>query len=149
MNLAIKQIEPHDVPSLVHGAKMFFDEFNLPGEFNKESFILSWQKLLRMESGIILALCKPDGKVMAAIGSVVNFDFNTGEKIAVEMFYYALPDARGKALRLLPAIEEAAKGRGCKRNWMLCLENERADGMKKFYERGGYVPKERLFMKEL
>jgi GNAT superfamily N-acetyltransferase len=149
MILGIKQIEPHDVPSLVAGGKLFFDEFKLPGEFNKESFVINWQRLIRSESGIVLALVDPIGKVHGAIGSVVNLDLNTGDRIAVEMFYYAFPTARGKASNLLKAMEEAARGRGCKRVWMICLENDRVEGMVKFYERGGYVPKERLFMKEL
>lgn len=145
----IKQIEAHDVPALAPLGQRFFDEFNLPGQFSKEKFVLGWQRLIRSGSGVVLALTTPDGRILATIGCAVSDDLNTGDRMAVEMFFYALPEARGHSIKLLPAMEEAARGRGCKRIWMIHLENDRSEGMKKLYERKGYRPQEHLYTKEL
>jgi GNAT superfamily N-acetyltransferase len=146
--IQVLQVQPEDVARLVPAARSFFEECKLPGEFNRDTFVLGWMRLLKQDAGLIFAL-EENSKILGAVGAVINLDLNTGDRIAVEMFYYVLPETRGHALRLLGILEDAARGRGCKRCWMLHLEDGRAERMQKFYERRGYALKEHLYMKEL
>jgi GNAT superfamily N-acetyltransferase len=145
----IRQVEPVDVAGMVPAARSFFRENQLPGEFNAETFTLGWMGLIKAGCGFAFTLVDERGDIKGGIGAVVNTDLNTGDKIAVEMFYYAMPEVRGNGLRLLPIIEDAARARGCKRFWMIHLEDGRSERMERFYGKRGYELKEHLYMKDL
>lgn len=142
-------ISPAEVPLMAPAAKQFFEEFGLSGTFNKISFTVGWTSLVRHGGGFVIACFNESGGIDGAIGMAMNVDIATGDKICVEMFYYVTPSLRGHGLRLLGLAEEEAVRHRCKRIWMIHLENERAEGMKKIYERKGFALKEHLYMKEL
>jgi GNAT superfamily N-acetyltransferase len=144
----IRLVAPVDVPRLVPLGELFFGEARQGGKWNPAHFMKAWVD--GISGGYFFCLVQEEaGKIIAAFGGVITPCTNTGELIAAETFYYALPEARGRAIGLFKAFEEEAKRRGAKRVWMIHLEHLNGERMAKWYQRKGYSLKERLYMKEL
>jgi GNAT superfamily N-acetyltransferase len=141
----------HEVPRLLELGELFFKESKQKGVWNPGHFIEAMTAGIAGGIRFILVLDEDPGnslsKIIAAFGAVVAKCDHTGDVIACETFFYAHPEARGKAHLLLKAYEDEAKVHGAKRIWMVHLENDVAERMAKWYERSGYSLKERLYEK--
>lgn len=144
----IRPLQPDEVPVLLEGARMFFDEGKLPGKLNEASFVEGWQKFLASGIGILFAAFEGD-KFCGAIGGSVFGDFPTGDLVATEFFWYTLPGKRGSGLRLLRAFEDESRRRGAKRIAMIHLADLNDEVMGKMYERLGYRLGEKIYFKTL
>lgn len=146
--MTIRLLQPNEVPNLVPLGELFFAEARQGGKWNPQHFVVSWTR--GIQSGLFYCVVLEEGdRLIGAFGGVVSACTNTGDLIAAETFYYALPEARGKALGLFSAFEEEARRRGVKRIWMIHLEHLNPERMARWYERKGYSLKERLYMKDL
>lgn len=77
--------------------------------------------------------------------------FNANVKAAQEFFWWIDKDKRGNgaAVKLLSAAEGWAKEQGCETVHMLALDALNGDDVAKLYERRGYVPLERTFVRSI
>lgn len=77
--------------------------------------------------------------------------FNSSVKAAQEFWWWLDPQARGSgiALRLLKRAEDWARAQGCATVHMLALDALNGDEVAKMYERRGYAPLERTFVRTL
>lgn len=77
--------------------------------------------------------------------------FDSQTLLAQELFWWVSPEHRkaGVATELLEALEAAAKSHGAKALFMLCLDDLDGERVSRMYERRGYRPTERLFLRKL
>lgn len=141
--IAVDQLD-----EISHRGLQFYKEAGIPGSFIPEVWHRTWVKLLNSGSGFILGIQK-DGVWVAAIGGVVFPDINDGDMILTECFWFAFPEARGHALRLVKDFEEQGRFMGAKRAIMVHLHSINAEVLSKVYQRMGYQPLEMHYIKDL
>lgn len=104
-----------------------------------------------MSSGVFIGFVADEGSISGMIGGVVSpVYFNQSHMSGEELFWYVSPDApQLTGIRLLDAMENAARERGCKTWQMKSLARLGGERMTALYERRGYRASEHLFIKEL
>lgn len=103
---------------------------------------------LLIEHGILLVAEEGDRIVGMAGGMVFPFYFNNSHLTGNEMFFWVSPERRGGlGVRLLHALEDAAKSKGCKSFSMNLMETVNPEATLRFYRRNGYRPLERTVVK--
>ena len=84
----------------------------------------------------------------AAAGMAAPVYFNPSHKSGEELFWYVAPEAPQFAgIRLLEALEQAARASGCQTWQMKSLARLNGDRMVRLYERRGYRVSEQIFIK--
>lgn len=128
----------------------FFNECGLPGTFKHEAFLHNWTLFLEKNIGAMWALVKGD-KILGVLGGILAPDMNNGDMMAVETFWYVLPEARGSldSIRLLMTFEIWAQNVGAKRIMMAHLLSSMPEKLKEYYEKRGYRALEINYVKEL
>lgn len=111
------------------------------------------------EASILAFLERPEFLCFVAVeGSVLGFIsgfispvyFNHSHLSGEEMFWWVSPRAPvACGIRLLAALEEEARNRGCKTWQMKSLAALNGQRMARLYERRGYRQTEFMFLKEL
>lgn len=90
-----------------------------------------------------------DGKVVGVIaGKVVDYPLQEA-KIFQEMIWYVAKDYRRYGIKLLEVLEERCRSRGMAGIVMVLLENSKSGKLGRFYEKMGYKPLEKHFIKGL
>ena len=100
----------------------------------------------------ILLLAEKNRKIIGLIGGVATpSSFSSKEIIGQEFMWYLEKDERKGSIgfKLLKAFEEECKSRGAKKVIMIHMLNLNSEMMSKFYEKQGYIPMEKHFIKEL
>jgi GNAT superfamily N-acetyltransferase len=132
------------------GERFFAERKNLPGTFNKERWIETWDRLLRINNIAMFQLLDPKGKQQGAIAGIVTNDLNTGDLIAVEQFWYVERTARGHGLSLLKHFERWALGCGATRVTLGHVwDGAKQAVWERFYAMKGYKPLEIHYYKVL
>lgn len=144
----IRDIASAEVPLLLDGARTFWTEGKLPGTLNPASFVTGWRNLLANGAGLLIGAFD-QGELLGAIGGAMVPDFQTGDLVSQEFFWYVIPGVRGAGLKLLQQFERRMKERGAARNIMMHLTELNGEAMEKVYKRMDYVLKEKIYIKEL
>lgn len=128
--------------------RAFFDESGFAAEtsFDAESMCRTLMQLMGNEDA---ALFVADGGLAAALA--YPHYFNAREKTAQELFWWVRPEKRGGPIgvRLLRALEQWARSRGCKTLSMICLPALSESPAERMYQRLGYRASERSYIKRL
>jgi hypothetical protein len=104
---------------------------------------------LQSEAFICL-VAETDTIVGMAAGAICPVYFNAAHVSGEELFWWVSDKApQMTGIRLLEALEGAAKAKGCKTWQMKSLARLGGERMQRLYERRGYRASERLFIKEL
>lgn len=144
----IRALKPEEVALCVEGGKLFFAEGKVPGGFDPDVFIENGERLIEEERGVILGAFEGDQIVGALCGVLCQSFFSTAW-LAVENFWYVLPDKRGQGIRLLDAYERWAEGAGADFISMIHLEALQPEALGKLYVRRGYHLVEKNFLKRI
>ena len=91
-----------------------------------------------------------DGEVVGITGALsYGLYFSPATKIVQELWWWLNPDVRGSGLgkQMLLAIEDWAVAQKASAVFMIALENTDSETMSAVYDRFGYRPIERTFMK--
>lgn len=127
---------------LFEAADEFHYRSQLPYPIDDDSLIEGFAALLDSPDGVILT----DGKG-SFIGGAINPSWiNKNVRIAQEYFWWAKD---GNGLKLLEAFEDWALMRGADYVLMVNLPQLAGERVEKIYQRRGYKPFERSFVKEL
>jgi hypothetical protein len=104
-----------------------------------------------MKAGIarILVAENEDRSFQGALGFIVSNDLHDGKKVAIETFWFALPQYKGAGGRLFRAFEEAAKRIGCGRTAMIHLIDSYPDSLEGYYLKNGYTLVEKHYIKDI
>lgn len=147
--ITILQLLPGDLYTVVSGAREFYKEMSLPGEFKADNFTQSWSMLMNLNLGTIFAAFE-DGNCVAGIGAIIYPCPNTGDQVATEAFWYVRSTHRKgtTAIRLLKEFEAWGKRRKASRLVMGALANS-PEAVTRLYKRSGYTPLEQHWMKQL
>lgn len=146
----VVKVDRHDAMKLLAGARMFSYEAKLPGRFNADNFISTIVSLF--DSGNLFCFAISEGgEFNGAIGGIVHPDLTSGDKVAMEVFWFMKPEVRSgrDALRLFDSYEQEAKARGCRRVMMVTICGLNDDRISELYKRRGYTEFERHFIKEI
>jgi GNAT superfamily N-acetyltransferase len=110
------------------------------GSMNITYMVNEWKRLL--DSGLAMTwMALKDQKPVGVLGALFMRDIYTGKLMAFEHFWFVLEAERqGNAgLKLFREFEKAAKSKGCETMWMGFNHINSPKGLKKFYERKGFL----------
>ncbi len=119
--------------------------------FDEEGFANFFLSGLK-EPDMGIWVVEDNGKIIGIAGAVVYpMFFSRKNKVAQELWWWMLPEARGNGIgkKLYDAIESWASERGAKALFMVALEDQNASKMEQIYRNSGYRPMERTFFKEV
>jgi hypothetical protein len=141
----IRAIGAHEVPLLLPGAREFFAQGFLLGKLNESHFVNNLRQLITAGRAVCLVTGSP---FRGAIAAVYFDDMATGERCAMEFFWYVHRAERGSlGVRLLSALEDATRDAGVCRLMMMHNLDHGESGLDRIYQRRGYMPREKLFVK--
>lgn len=146
--MTIRQLKPDEVGVIREGTFSFFEAAQL-GTLEWDVWEANWRRLLENGRAVILAQWGADGIFNGALGAVIAPDLASHETVAIECFWYMLPDRRGNGIALLKAYENWARAMGCARVGIANLAHVNAERMAKLYQRMGYKPIDVNFQKRL
>jgi len=141
----IRRATEADIGALVALAREFHaaSQYSEWSHFSGSAVTEMLQGLLSNDDALVLVL---EG-LTGAIGGVVSHSPVSGDLMAVEMFWWVQPAARGNGLRLLLRLEEWARERGAVH--LAMVAPDKAENVHRLYERRGYAPVERQFVRAL
>jgi GNAT superfamily N-acetyltransferase len=143
----IREATHADIPAMMECARRFAATIKLEETvgFDETSVAGLLTQLIESPGGI--CLIAEDGSGGAG-GLVHPSMFNSAHLTGSELFWWVDPDKRGRVgLKLFWALEDAARERGAQ-SWMVStMEALDHDGASKFYERRGYRPSDRNYIK--
>ena len=99
----------------------------------------------------ILLVAEQGGEIVGMAGGLISpLYFDLTHRTGQELFWWVSPGAsKGTGLKLLEAMEQAARDKGCSSWAMMALETINSDKMARLYRMHGYRPSERTFIKRL
>lgn len=101
-----------------------------------------------MENGVAhILVIDEEGVIKGAIGFIIAPDLHEDIKVAVETFWFVLPEFRGGGKQLMFAFEAKAKELGCKKTAMIHLADLFPDSLEQFYIKNGYKLAEKHYVK--
>jgi GNAT superfamily N-acetyltransferase len=147
----IREATVSDIPTIARLGEKFhaqagWDEI----EYRLEDCAASLAAFMEADCFICL-VAETDGDILGMAAGVVSpVYFNTGHLSGEELFWWVDDDApQLTGIRLLDALEKAARDRGCLSWQMKSLARLNGDRMSRLYERRGYRASEQSFIKRL
>lgn len=147
----IKVLKPSEISLTRRASEAFFRDSKIDGVFNFSHYSARMANLIMLDVGVEIAYVS-DNEAVGIIGGVVTPCLFTGDIIAVEQYWYVLPEWRFQGrigLQLLREFEQYAHGKGAKRSYVGNLQQLNNEKMARLYRRLGYEPLETHFMKSL
>lgn len=147
----IRRAHYGDVSEIMRMSRHFLGLANFPYPMDENSVSDLIGEMLEGDEGVILVVDVGESLAGMAAASLVAFPFNRACVYAQELCWWIEPEHRGGslALRLLKQLEISVKELGAERLMMVCVDGLKADSVGKFYERRGYQPQGRSYLKEL
>lgn len=137
-----------DLDFMARAGAQFYEEARLPGRIIPEVFVRSWTQFIGLKLGTIWMLMRGN-EIVGAIGGLVVADPNDGVMVGSEMFWWVMPECRGRGVRLLLRFAEWARERGAERLTMVHLMSSMPEKVGKLYERMGMKPLEVHYVGDL
>lgn len=117
--------------------------YRVPGEFNPAFFIKHWQNLMRLNIARTWSVGRH--AILGAVFVPIQF---TGDTTALISFWDAI-EPKTDSIRLLTAVENAARAAGATQLQIGALSNEAHDVISRLYRMNGFKRSETLFTKIL
>lgn len=137
-----------DLAAVADIAAWYFHRSSPIGEFDREVWCSTWNKLLASNAGLVLKRQGQDGPT-EAIGVMLYPSPNDGKLSAYAAFWYIVEDAKALEGGLLHLeLEKLLKERGLARLYMTSLVNQREGKVTKYLLHAGYTPIEVVWGKE-
>lgn len=151
--MTVREAVPGDRPRLLEMGRHFFAVSGLDSmrSLSEASYGASMASFMESERAVLLVAEMPGGIIGMAAAILVKPWYNRTSPAAQEMFWWVEPEARGTGAGagLLREMEKWATQKGARTFVMGALEAQRPEALSRLYRSRGYVPRERLFMKEL
>lgn len=91
--LAIRPLTVEELPLCLPYGPAFMEEYALAGTFSNDTFLKNWTTWLTAFPAVLFGLWE-DQHLAGGIGGMIHPDLNTGDLLAVEMFWYVDPAYR-------------------------------------------------------
>ena len=146
--ITIRIMAVEEIERLYPIADSFFKASEFSSDFNPEHFKARWTAFISNGYGVIFVIEKNE-EVVGCLGALKYSDPNNGKIMATEMFWFVLPEHRGKGTLLLDAFEIWAHREGCQSLIMVYLTDSMPEKVKNIYENRGFRPMEVHYVKEV
>jgi GNAT superfamily N-acetyltransferase len=114
-----------------------------------EHSVKNYTRFYGQGNGGMIALKTDDGGIVGGLGYVIAPDLHFPRILAVETFWFVLPDFRGEGLKLMLEFEKIAEERGCDCTAMIHLSDSHPAALEKIYRRKGYELVEKHYVRRL
>lgn len=147
----LRELDKDELRLCIEGGQSFFAEGEMPGGFDAEYFCSHWGRLIEAGRAMIVGSFDGEYNICGALGAVVGPGMFSPITMAVEGFWYVLPEHRdGKhGLQLLSWFEGWAKRKGAGYAAMIHLMKLQPERLGDLYERRGYALVEKHYVKAL
>ena len=137
-----------DIKRLDKLGQQFFDEYQVPGTFQFETFVRHWETLYSQGLGFILASEK-NHDLIGVIGGLITPECTSGRRVATELFWFVDHEKRNDSdgIRLFKAFEKECIQRGVQE--IRVGRGAGHDRLHTFYEKKGYRYLESMYLKEV
>ena len=145
----VRPAQLSDLPYLVEMGRRFFEAsgYSDVTTFDSKSLRATIEALLTNEDAVILVVGeKPVG---LAIAILYPFYFNANHRTSQEMLWWVEPEHRGVGTQLFEALITGVKAKGAESISMIALERLTPEKVGGIYERRGFRPSERSYIKKL
>jgi GNAT superfamily N-acetyltransferase len=143
----IRPATENDLPDIIRMGREFVAQLPLKFPFSPERA----ETIVRgamADGGVFVA---DVGPLVGMIGLIAHPHFFCEARAAQEMFWWVEPGHRGSGIagQLLDTASGWAKERGCQMLNMVCVDELDGKAVAKMYERRGFVPLERSYVRFL
>jgi len=147
----IREARPEDIPDIVLLGEKFFNETAFTGivKYDYNTVIRLAAKAIKEENYVIF-VAEEEEIIGLAAGVLYPFFFNSEHLTGQEFLWWVEPSTRGQkaGLLLFNALIKWAEENGAESFTMGTIENMNPDKVGKFYERKGFKPSERNYIKK-
>ncbi len=142
------------LPDILEMAQEFYNNSPYQGiEEYDESRVaeIAMASFENQKDRIVILLVTPEGKPVGMVAGLATTAVFNHNRVATELIWWVYPEYRGKSsLELFKAYEYWAKNVAkCSSVVTALLEDELVDRLSSFYQRQGYTPAERAFIKRI
>lgn len=144
----IKAASPADIHAVAVMAKNFEDHtahVKVDPDYTAKVYL----NMIAKGIGVVFALLNKEGEIVGGIGGLKGPDLHFPRTVAVETFWFILPEYRGEGLKLLRRFEEWAVENKCDAVAMIHLVDSQPEILERIYERRGYELIEKHYVKVL
>lgn len=140
-----------DLPTIARLGRAFFDQAGWSDVLEYDEADCKASLRAFMASGLAIILVADEGEIVGMTGGIVCPVYFKSDHLSGEELFWWVSDKAPQTtgIKLLVALENAAKERGCKTWQMKSLARLNGDRMGKLYERRGYRASENSFIKRL
>ena len=125
-----------------------FEDHSSHVKVDPDHTVKVYGELVKSGVGVVFVIVK-DGAVVGGIGGLKGPDLHYPRTIAVETFWFVLPEHRGEGLKLLAEFERWAVEKKCDCVAMIHLSDSHPKVLEKIYKRKGYHLVENHYLKVL
>jgi len=108
-----------------------------------------YESMIRRGAGCMFILLSDGGDMIGGLGCIKAPDLHYDRIIAVETYWYVMPEYRGVGMLLMEHFEKWAKANGCDAVAFVHLSDSMPEILEKVYEKRGYTLIEKHFLKEI
>lgn len=146
----VRQATAGDVPEMLLLADEFHSEVINSFGFHFDPAIATKFALTQLQGCFVLEAQEGEEKKIVGLiaGSVIVYP-GSGEQAFVESIWYVRKEYRSNGMKLLETLEAWCIANGIKNLVMALMESDKAAKIGRFYERCGYRPFERQYVKNL
>lgn len=139
-----------DIPSMVDMGRHFFEASGYADitRYDAESFAQTLTRAMDSTDAVFLVVEK-DHLVGMAGALLYPFYFNLTHRTAQELFWWVEPEHRGVGSALFDAMTAEIQKRGAESLSMVALETLEPEKVGAFYQKRGFRPSERSFIRSL
>ena len=141
-------LEKENMPTIFKGFEQDSKFIKVDLDYSDKTY----RDLIGRGVGQIFLLFDDDtGDLVGGLGCIKAPDLHSGDMIAIETFWYVLPQCRNKMLgmELLFTFEQWAKEEGCTKVAMIHLADSAPESLEKLYLTMGYRLLEKHYIKEV
>jgi len=109
--------------------------------------LVYWRHILK-GTGVVFVI-EREGQIVGGLGGIKGPDLHYPRIIAVETFWFVLPEHRGEGLKLMEKFEQWAVDQKCDAVAMVHLSDSQPKVLEKIYARKGYSLVEKHYLKVL
>lgn len=149
----IRPATPDDIPEIARLGERFHEQAQWSDIFpySAKDCAASLETFMASDAFICLVADEAGEIVGMTAGAVSPVYFNHGHLSGEELFWWVDPTkgSQGIGLRLLAALEDAARAKGCQSWQMKSIARLNGERMGKLYARRGYRASELTYIKRL